>query len=358
MKAVDTIGEVIIQQEAIIEWARINQSPVGYFAVLSQKMTRAVQTAILENQFEDQARMQKLMINFANFYLAAWDNYASKQKTGNAWSQVFMAFENKNLIVLQHLLLGINTHINLDLAKAAVQTCPGDEIYNLQNDFNRINLIIASLMQEVQTCLEKIWWPLHFLTNILNNRQEAILNFSIHKARDSSWANALALSVAPLELSERHIELMETMVTGVGSRIINPSRFTSFILKIVLWMEPKDVAKLIGILRERTVATFKGLTLKSPKDQEFNFYIQTVTAVGRNRSSAPKRIPISLAPAGFHLSPFTFHLSQSHILPLQLSSFKISTFAASISRLSLCIYAERKVRTAKGNTPVNRRLCL
>ena len=34
MKAVDTIGEVIIQQEAIIEWARINQSPVGYFAVL------------------------------------------------------------------------------------------------------------------------------------------------------------------------------------------------------------------------------------------------------------------------------------------------------------------------------------
>ena len=248
----NTIAAVLAKQEAIIEWAKANKSATGYFAVLYQKMTHAVQAAINSGEFEDAARMEQLIIHFDNYYLLAWDGFVVKQKISGAWQAVFIACENKNLVVLQHLILGINTHINLDLAKAAVQTSPGDAIYSLQKDFEKINDVIASLVQEVQSCLEKIWWPLKFIADIINNKHKAVLNFSIDNARKTSWANAVALSAVPGQLRENHIALMEQMVIGIGNKIISPGGFTSLLLKPVLWMEDKDVARLIDILREKT----------------------------------------------------------------------------------------------------------
>jgi Family of unknown function (DUF5995) len=252
MKETTSIPEVIACQENIINLAIAGQNAAGYFAVLYQKMTLAVQAAITASKFEDGLRMQKLIIHFAGYYLQAWDGYQNKQTIGPAWQQVFSACENKNLVVLQHLILGINTHINLDLAKAAVQTCPGQSIHALQADFEKINTIIASLVQEVQTSLEKIWWPLKLLTDITNNRHKAVLNFSINTARKTSWANALALSVVQGDMQQNHLTLMEGMVTSIGKKIINPGVFTSLLLKPVLWMEDKPVSKLISILKEKT----------------------------------------------------------------------------------------------------------
>jgi hypothetical protein len=86
--------------------------------------------------------MEQLDIIFASRYFEAWDCYINHQNCSRAWQAVFKATEDSNLIVLQHLLLGINTHINLDLAIAAADCCPGDTIYDLQTDFIKINDII------------------------------------------------------------------------------------------------------------------------------------------------------------------------------------------------------------------------
>jgi len=250
MKEATNIEEVLAQQQAIIEWAKMQQSRVGYFAVLYKKMTLAVQQAIVAAQFEDNSRMEKLIIHFANYYLQAWNGYLNKQTICNAWHSVLDACENKNLVLLQHLILGINTHINLDLAKAAVQTSPGESLEALKNDFEKINDIIASLTQQVQTCLEKIWWPLKLLTDITNNRHKAVLNFSISNARKASWANAMALSLVQGAMKENHILFMEKTVIEITKKIISPGRLTLFLLKPVLWMEPEEVSEIINILQD------------------------------------------------------------------------------------------------------------
>ena len=249
MKAATSLNEVIAQQEAILNWCRTKESRVGYFAMLYRRMTQQVQEAIAAGQFEDGGRMEKLIVNFANFYLQAWHSYRERLTTGKAWGQVFMNAEKNNLVVLQHLILGINTHINLDLAKAAVQTCPGDAIYDLKYDFEKINDIIEALAQQIQNCLEKIWWPLKFLTDIANNRQEAVLNFSISNARKTSWANAVALSAIQGPAHDHHLGVMENMVTCIADKVINPGRMTNALLKPVVWMEPKEVHKIMDLLK-------------------------------------------------------------------------------------------------------------
>lgn len=162
----------------------------------------------------------------------------------------FDACNNNKLIVLQHLILGVNTHINLDLGIAAAETSPGESIYDLQKDFEKINAVIASLTQAVQETLCNIWFPLRMIGKIVNNRQEAVLNFSIATARKTSWANAIALSIAGNEAKNNYINIMDNTVVSVAQRVINPGIATSFLLRPVRIMEDKDVRKIIDILQK------------------------------------------------------------------------------------------------------------
>ncbi len=245
-----SITDVVTQLNNIISWSKQHQSRIGYFAVLYRQMTIAVQKGILNSSFEDGKRMEQLDVNFANRYLQAWEAYTNKQPCSNAWCYVFDACQTKGKVVLQHLLLGINTHINLDLAIAAVETSTGENIHDLKNDFEKINEVIASLSQSTQDSLAKIWWPLKFLTRITNRKHEAVLNFSINAARKASWANALTLAMVQGQAHDDYIKVIDNGVVAIAKRILNPGFWPTILLKPVVWMESKEVSKLITTLEE------------------------------------------------------------------------------------------------------------
>ena len=205
MKAAQNIIDVISRLDEIIDWCNQQNSRMGYFATLYKRMTVAVQQGIVNNMFEDAARMEQLDVHFANRYIAAWDAYVNRKSCSMGWTTAFDACNNNSLIVLQHLILGINTHINLDLSIAAAQTCPGEKIYGLQKDFEKINDVIADLSQQVQNSLADIWFPLRTLQKITNKREEPVLNFSINSARKASWANAVALALIQGHAHENYI---------------------------------------------------------------------------------------------------------------------------------------------------------
>jgi hypothetical protein len=249
MNSITTIDGVITRLDEIIEWSKTNKSRVGYFAVLYRRMTIAVKQAILDNEFEDGKRMESLDIVFATRYFDAWDCYTNKQPCTSAWKTTFGACGNTGLIVLQHLLLGVNTHINLDLCIASAQCCPGDKIYTLQKDFEKINDLIETQSQKIQDALCKIWPPLKLFTDISNNREKAVLNFSIATARKCSWANAIVLANIDDALKSGHISQIDDMVVGVSDQIIDPGIWMEFLLKPVRMMEDHDVGKLIELLK-------------------------------------------------------------------------------------------------------------
>jgi hypothetical protein len=245
-----TIDEVLNNLDAIIADSHQRNSRIGYFAVLYRQMTLAVKNGMINKAFEDAARMEKLDVIFANRYITAWDAYKNKKPCSNSWCAVFDACDTGNLIVLQHLILGINTHINLDLAIAAAECCPGDSIKGLENDFNKINEVIAVLSNNIQEKLCQIWFPLRLLTKISNNREDAVLNFSIGIARKTAWANALLLAYEDSHAKTQHIKLVDDKVLLIANRIIKPGFFVTFLLKFVLMMESKDVKGIINTLQK------------------------------------------------------------------------------------------------------------
>ncbi len=245
-----SINEVIAYLDHIIEWSKQKQSRMGYFAALYRKMTLAVQEGIANKTFEDGKRMELLDVIFANRYLQAWEAYVNRQRCSNAWCAAFDASANKRLIVLQHLMLGINTHINLDLGIAAADACPGDKIYGLQKDFEKINDVISALTDNVMDDLCDVWPPLRYLVNIAKHRHEPVLNFSINHARKASWANAVALSVATGTARNNYINTMDNTVVILANRIINPGFAMRFVLSPVLAMESRNVSDIIEMLEK------------------------------------------------------------------------------------------------------------
>ena len=154
-----TITEVVQRLDAIIDAAIVKKSRAGYFAALYRKVTIEVKEALEAGKFDGKERMEKLDVIFANRYLDAYDAYGEGKPVSASWQVALDASKSRRPIVLQHLLLGMNAHINLDLGIAAGQTTAADQLPGLRNDFNRINAILASLVAGVKEELGQIWPP-------------------------------------------------------------------------------------------------------------------------------------------------------------------------------------------------------
>ncbi|MBP7962799.1 MAG: hypothetical protein KBG20_10920 [Caldilineaceae bacterium] len=240
-----TIDEVIQELDEIIVWAGEKNSRAGYFAALYRKVTVAVKAQIAAGYFEDGPRMERLDVLFANRYLDAFRTYRAYQPTTKSWKMAYDALESWPPIVMQHLLVGMNAHINLDLGIAAAAVAPGDALPALRTDFNRINTLLAGLVAEVQTELAQVWPPLRWLLALARQSDDVIVNFSMTQARDAAWRNAERL--APLTGGERDaaIAQIDATVAGLADRVLRPGGYVgAVVLAIRLFErgEPREIA--------------------------------------------------------------------------------------------------------------------
>lgn len=243
-----TIEEVLQKLDEIISWAKENQSPAGYFACTYRIMTAQVLKGIQQKKFEDNPRMTVLDVAFASRYLEAWESYSTGKRCSNSWYIAFEAAKNKDLLILQHIFLGMNAHINLDLGISAASIMPNRKIAPLKKDFENINNVIASINQKVQDSLNRICYPVELIDKISNGKDNAVLDFAISKARETSWATAVMTSNAPNLLKESVIGIVDYAAAKVASQIISPRILMPALVKQLKKCESSDVQKNIEIL--------------------------------------------------------------------------------------------------------------
>lgn len=249
MKAT-TINEVIDALDVIILNSKDSKSPLGYFAALYRKVTIGVKKGIAEGDFEDGARMEKLDVIFANRYLEAYNLYQKGEDPSLSWAIAFTKSKNYWPIVLQHLLWGINAHINLDLGIAAVETVDeeNETIHDLKNDFNKINELLAGLVGEVEQELSNIWPTLKFILKISGKIDGFLINFSMRTARDGAWKFATELSEVRKENRREMITERDVRISEIANYISSPGVIASLIFKWIRLGEKGDVVERIEIL--------------------------------------------------------------------------------------------------------------
>lgn len=243
-----TIDEVINSLDATIEWAREQQNRAGYFAALYRRVTRAVKQGIAAGRFQDCPRMERLDVIFASRYLSAFDAWRKGQPTTLSWKIAFDAVSQWPPLVLQHVLAGMNAHINLDLGIAAATCAPGDQLAGLQSDFNLINTVLAEQVSAVEQEMAEIS-PWVALLNTFGLRTETtIINFSMSKARDCAWMEATNLAQLSGNLLGAAIAEADAKASLVGKLVISPPLLVRAQLVPIRLRELSDVRGVLDVL--------------------------------------------------------------------------------------------------------------
>ncbi len=250
MGKANSIQEVLDNLDIIIEDAIAMNDCSGLFAYIYRRTTAEIAKEIELKNFQNNERLEILDVAFANLYLDAYKGYQNNQEVSRSWQYAFDQ-KDETLTILQHILLGMNAHINLDLGVATAETMMGKEITDIEADFNKVNDILFQITNELQERLSRVS-PLMFLLDFLgNNKDEQILDFSMRKARGQSWnfANLLwALGDADNKVA---IQKIDGLVLKIAERIKAPkTRLVRFFLKIMKRFEQKNVGKIISKLKE------------------------------------------------------------------------------------------------------------
>ena len=250
-----SIEEVIAQLGDVIDRSLRERSRLGFFAALYRKVTIKVKEGIAAGHFDDGPRMERLDVTFANRYLEALARFQSGGKPTPCWGLSFETAATWPPIILQHLLLGMNAHINFDLGIAAATTCPRDELPSLKHDFDEINVILAGLVGGVQSEIDRLSPWIKLLDHIDPKADQAIVNFSMDKAREAAWRVAERLAPVPPDRWDPELATLDLEVTLLGRLVRHPiGKLINLGLLVIRSRETSDVAKIIDVLDETPAA--------------------------------------------------------------------------------------------------------
>ncbi|MGM0620011.1 MAG: DUF5995 family protein [Bacteroidota bacterium] len=244
----NTIDDVLKSLDKIIFQSVTQNDTCGYFAALYRQVTFEVKQGIENNYFDDGPRMERLDVVFAKRYIDAWYAWQNGEKVSQSWEAAFRFSEKQSPVVLQHLLMGMNAHINFDLGIATAEISRDSNILLLKNDFFQINNILSMQVNRVQNNLSSIW---PFLKKVLaktGKLDNFLVDFSMELARDGAWKYAEKLCKTPREKWEECIYDRDSIITAKSEIVTNPETWVKILLWIIRLSEKGSVPEKINYL--------------------------------------------------------------------------------------------------------------
>ncbi len=244
----EDIDGVIRRLDEVIEQSLAEGSRLALFACLYRAVTQRVKESILAGRFEDGRRMERLDVIFANRYLAAYDAYRRGDPCCQSWMAAFDAGRAWSPIILQHLLLGINAHINFDLGIAAAQTAPGATLPGFKRDFDEISRLLGEMLDDVQDRIAAVSPWMGLLDRVGARVDETICTFCLSASRDLAWEAAQRFAVLPAERHDEELDRLDRRVAALARSIRNPGLYISAALLIVRLRETHTLERVVEAL--------------------------------------------------------------------------------------------------------------
>ena len=249
--AVSTIDQVIDAIQGIIDWTIANESRLGYFAALYKRITIAIRQGIHDGTFDDGPRMERFDVVFASRYFAALNGYfhaAQYPAVSHCWRVAFDGAQLPGPIIVQHMIAGVNAHIDLDLGIAASVIAPGDLLPSLHHDFNLVNAVLSSQVSTVVTEIDELSPVLADLYDILMKYELDLIAEGLVIVRDDAWHFATVLAGEPGILHPSTIMLRDLAVAKLGALILHPPEILQKIVDVIAARESRDIVRNIETL--------------------------------------------------------------------------------------------------------------
>jgi hypothetical protein len=175
---------------------------LGCYRLMTLNMLEAIQ----QQEFHDPIWVERLLHRFAEYYFIALDAFEQRSPNIPAiWRQTFEAACRSDTQVMQHLLLGVNAHINYDLIFTLVDMLQdewpllsGDLRQERYADHSHVNEVIYRTVDIVQETVIVPRQPLmEIVDRLLGPVDEWAISSLIRHWRDQVWQDAVALLESP-----------------------------------------------------------------------------------------------------------------------------------------------------------------
>jgi hypothetical protein len=171
-------------------------------------ITQAVAKEFGSEYFDDDSIMEQFDITFAKYYFNALNNYINNQNCPPSWKILFDSCQNNNLMQWQYMALGVNAHVNNDLALALHEANYGQ---SYKNDFIKVNDIINKQIPKVVHSFSETNTYINKFKNSLLSIYSPLLRYTIQNWRKNSW-----LTYTKLLKGQTNIEQIEQDSLKIG----------------------------------------------------------------------------------------------------------------------------------------------
>ncbi len=127
---------------------------MGHFPAMYARVTDRIRTDVAAGRFADSTAMEVLACSFADWYLRP---LAGRSPVPASWQATRDVAGDTRLLIVQHLLLGINAHVNHDLPQVVVATAEErGTLASIRPDFDTINDVLGDTMPDVLGDLARV----------------------------------------------------------------------------------------------------------------------------------------------------------------------------------------------------------
>jgi hypothetical protein len=191
-----TPGEARASFAALEEALRAANDRRAIFVGAYLTITSALDEAIQAGEFKDGPWVRNYLLHFARLYIEALRAFerGELEHVPSAWRVAFELSARGEGMVIQHLLLGVNAHINHDLALALWRAGIDPDRPMRYDDHTGVNEVLKRAVNALQDHVERVYSPaLRFLDEVFGQWDEEFSCLMVDKARETAWNHCLDL---------------------------------------------------------------------------------------------------------------------------------------------------------------------
>jgi hypothetical protein len=222
----DTVDGVLDRLRTLERRLRTAGDRRAVFLTIYTRMTAAVRDAIVAGRFSDPGWMRRYTVAFADYYRRAFRDFerGALDAVPDPWIVAFSTAVEGSALVAQDAFLGINAHINFDLALTLRDVGIDPARRRKRADHRTINDVLAALIDAQQVALAELYAPgLDDVDATLGRFDEALSLFSMTEGRAWAWRVATVLTDVRSGLVRRGVRwLLRATATGGALFVRSP----------------------------------------------------------------------------------------------------------------------------------------
>jgi hypothetical protein len=202
MSQPDGIDGLIGRMEGLLAPLEARGDPGRYFLATYLRTTRAVKEELDRGGFRDTAWVERWDVAFADLYLDALEAAEAGRRPPAPWAVAFAAGEQDRFPALRHVLLGMNAHINYDLAQSLLAVISEEEFDDPQllagraADHEHIDSVLVARVGAEDSELESLSGGRSLVDRLLQPLNRLGTRRFLRESRAKVWANARVLDAA------------------------------------------------------------------------------------------------------------------------------------------------------------------